>query len=427
MKRLFTKFIVSSLVFMTIGGFSQAQVNNIDFETVGKDWTWDVFENGNDDPALYSVVTNPDKSGINTSEECGKYIVNANAQPWAGIASTDIGEFTFDETNSTVKIMVYKTIISPVGMKFENADNSLSMEIKIPNTVVNEWEELTFDFTPHIGKTVAKLVLFPDFPDPRTAGSTNYFDNIVFEDGTAVILAEPTVAAPTPTAVQEDVISIFSNTYNNIAGANYNPYWEQATEFSMFDVAGKDVLKYAFLNYQGIEFDEQNVTGMNFINIDVWSPDATSVNFSLISNNSGEKSVLLSPIAIEAWTTFSIPLTEYSSQGLNLDKIYQFKLDLGSSKTFYVDNLYFSKENPASVIVPSENVNISIYPNPVIDKISVSSIANIKSIRIESLTGKQVLYSTEKTINLGSIPSGVYLISVELENGEVSTHKIIKL
>ncbi len=82
----------------------------------------------------------------------------------------------------------------------------------------------------------------------------------------------------------------------------------------MFNVAGKDVLKYAFLNYQGIEFDEQNVTDMNFINIDVWSPDATSVNFSLISNNSGEKAVLLSPIAIEAWTTFSIPLTEYSSQ-----------------------------------------------------------------------------------------------------------------
>ena len=322
--------------------------------------------------------------------------------------------------------MVYKTIISPVGMKFENADNSLSMEIKIPNTVVNEWEELTFDFTPHIGKTVARLVLFPDFPDSRTAGSTNYFDNIVFESGTPVVLGVPTVAAPTPTAAQEDVISIFSNTYDNISGANYNPGWNQATEFSMFDVAGKDVLKYAFLNYQGIEFADQDVTEMNFINIDVWSPDATSVNFSLINNGSGEKAVLLSPIVPETWTTFSIPLTEYSSQGLALDKIFQFKLDQGQSKTFYIDNLYFSKEAPTSANAPSENANISVYPNPVVDRITVSSVGEIKSVKIESLTGKQVLFSTERNVDLGSIPSGIYLISVELENGQVSTRKIIK-
>ena len=38
--------------------------------------------------------------------------------------------------------------------------------------------------------------------------------------------SEPTVNAPTPPVREAlDVISIFSDAYNNIAGANYNPDW----------------------------------------------------------------------------------------------------------------------------------------------------------------------------------------------------------
>lgn len=201
MKRLFTNIFVASLAFMAANGVINAQTT-IDFETVGQDWSWTLFENGDNDASLYSVVANPDMTGINASDNCAKYVINPIGAPWAGLWSDDMEDFTFNEDNAIIKLMVYKDVISPVGLKFENADGSVQFEVKVSNTVINEWEELTFDFTAQIGKSVTKFVFFPDFPATRTAGSTSYFDNIVFREDLGTGLTVPTIKdlsfAPNP-------------------------------------------------------------------------------------------------------------------------------------------------------------------------------------------------------------------------------------
>ena len=75
--------------------------------------------------------------------------------------------------------MVHKDVISDCAFKLEGP-GGFAHEVKVPNTVTNQWEKLTFDFTADIGKEVARIVFFPDFPAARTAGSMNYFDNIEF-------------------------------------------------------------------------------------------------------------------------------------------------------------------------------------------------------------------------------------------------------
>ncbi|MGK4568912.1 hypothetical protein [Flavobacterium sp. 3HN19-14] len=47
--------------------------------------------------------------------------------------------------------MVYKNVISDVGIKFATASGDSSGEIKVVNTLINQWEELTFDFTGKVG------------------------------------------------------------------------------------------------------------------------------------------------------------------------------------------------------------------------------------------------------------------------------------
>ena len=154
-------------------------LSTVNFETVGQDWAWTLFENGDNAPALYSVVDNPSTTGVNTSAKCAKYIVNTNGMPWAGLWSDNMVDFTFSESNCIVKVMVNKTVISDFDVKFEGAAG-LNFEKKVPNTKINEWEQLIFDFSNKIGSTVSRLVIIPDFPATRTAGSTNYFDNISF-------------------------------------------------------------------------------------------------------------------------------------------------------------------------------------------------------------------------------------------------------
>jgi hypothetical protein len=152
----------------------------IDFETVGQDWAWNLFSNGDNAPTLYSVVANPNSSGINTSANVAKYIVNVSGAPWAGLYSSNIGPFTFTSENCKLKVLVYKNVASFFDLKFENGDASIICEKKVSNTLVNQWEELSFDFSSFIGKSVSKLVIFPDFPAARTVGSINYWDNISF-------------------------------------------------------------------------------------------------------------------------------------------------------------------------------------------------------------------------------------------------------
>jgi hypothetical protein len=88
-----------------------------------------------------------------------------------------------DATNSIVKIMVYKSVISDVALKF-SVGAAAQSEIKVANTKINEWEELTFDFTGRIGLAetinIDSVIVFPDFEASRASDTVSYFDNITF-------------------------------------------------------------------------------------------------------------------------------------------------------------------------------------------------------------------------------------------------------
>lgn len=165
-----------------------APYNPIDFEAggFGADWTWTVFENDTN-PAV-EIVANPETTGINTSSTVAKITALTGGQPWVGSESlhgSDIGSFSFDSTNSIVKIMVYKTVISDVGLKFAEASGDAQPEVKVTNTLVNQWEELTFDLSGSIGQgatgIIDQIIIFPDFNlEGRTSDNVVYFDNITF-------------------------------------------------------------------------------------------------------------------------------------------------------------------------------------------------------------------------------------------------------
>jgi len=169
------------LAFAALLGLSvSAQNVPIDFEPTGHgaNWNWKVFENGYNPPLV--VVQNPDTNGINTSPNVARFEALQQGQPFVGCESmhgTDIGTFTIDQDNYIIRIMVYKTAISDVGIKLVRWDNWSLGEIKVANTKTHEWEQLEFNFSAHIGLTYDQIVIFPDFT-PRPADRTIYFDNV---------------------------------------------------------------------------------------------------------------------------------------------------------------------------------------------------------------------------------------------------------
>ena len=178
MKTLFAFFFLTFSILSAIG-----QNIPVDFESTGHgaSWTWTTFENDSN-PAL-EIVANPDFSGINSSSTVARFTALQTGQPFAGCETmhgADIGTFTIDASNSTIRIMVWKSTISDVGIKLVRADNWSLGEIKIANTKVNEWEQLTYDFSSHDGLTYDQIVVFPDFTS-RANNNVIYFDNIFGE------------------------------------------------------------------------------------------------------------------------------------------------------------------------------------------------------------------------------------------------------
>jgi len=199
-----------------------------------------------------------------------------------------------------------------------------------------------FDQPFHILLNLAVGGNFPGSPDGTTVfPATMEVDWVRVYSGEDVPSAptEPVVAAPTPTETEANVISLFSDAYVDIAGLDYNPAWGQATVVTQVDVAGNNTLKYAGLNYQGIDFtgNAQDVSGMDSLHLDFWTADSTALNVFLISPGPTETAFALT-VTPFTWVSVDIPLTAFA--GVDLASVIQMKFD--GNGTIFLDNLHFT-------------------------------------------------------------------------------------
>ena len=341
--------------------FAQDVTHTVDFESagVGADWNWIMAENADNPPMEF--IANPVSGDINTSATVAQFIARADGNPWALVHTIDDGEFTFDAANSTIRIMVYKPVLSPVAFKVEGGTGAAT-ELSVTNTLVNAWEELEFDFSALEGQMFSKIVIIPDNM-ARAQENILYLDNIQLPDGTVPPpLPEPVVAAPTPTIPEADVISIYSDAYTDVAGTNFNPGWGQSTVFSEVMVDGNNTLLYTGLNYQGTEYTAQDVSGMTSLHVDFWTANSTELHFFLISP--GLETPFALPVVLEEWVSVDIPLSAF--EAVDLTNVFQFKVT--GNGTVYFDNLFFHPvaDGPTEPVVAA--------PAPMHDAADVMSI-----------------------------------------------------
>ena len=174
-----------------------------------------------------------------------------------------------------------------------------------------------------------------------------------------VTFAPPATNPATPTHLSANVISVFSDAYTNISGTNFYPNWGQSTTHLDMTVAGNTIKRYDNLNYEGIEFvSNQNISTMENLHFDIWTPNCTSFDFYLINTNpQTERKVTVSP-SLSGWNSFDIPFASFS--GIDFTKIFQIKLVGNNGSTVYLDNIYFWRSASSPVItgfsVPAKNL-----------------------------------------------------------------------
>ena len=245
-------------------------------------------------------------------------------------------------------------------------------------------------------------------------------------------IGAPHINAPIPPARNNaDVISIFSNAYTNISGANYNPYWEQSgynsanTAFQPTD-SGNEVLAYTNFNYQGIEFNAiQNLSEMEFLHLDVWTVNELVPSVVVLS--SGPEIAHAMSNGDGKWQSIDIPvagITEDVTKAIHM----KFIGGDGYSQEIYVDNIYFWRA--ASLSTSNfETINVNVFPNPSQYNWTIRSENNISSIEVFNLLGKKVVSlspnSNETVIVSSTLKSGLYLAQIKTSLGSKSI-KLIK-
>jgi hypothetical protein len=421
------------LLLMFLAGIFTVTSQNapIDFEAGGNgaDWTWTVFENDTNPPL--EIVVNPDPSGINTSETVAKFTALQLGQPYAGVESmhgSDIGTFDLTASNALVNIMVYKTKISDVGIKYVTPSGGAQMELKVANTVVNQWELITIDFSDYIGlgetTGLDQIVIFPDFI-ARDADDVIYFDNISFgpfESGENIEL-------PVDFELDTDYGLIGFEGAESTVVVNPDTSGENTSETVVETIKTEGAQFYAGTAMgldAPIDFSESEI-----ISIKTWSPKA-DIPVRLKLEAAGDVFIELDTNTTleNQWETLT---WDFSGQTAGIDfttvvVFFEFVPDLpGDGSTYYYDDIEVAQ---ALSISDYESFSVSSFPNPVNDTWNVSSADEISQINIYNILGKNVAtfspYKNTYSLDMSHFDSGIYLIKIVSSIGETHTLKVLK-
>ena len=174
----------------------------------------------------------------------------------------------------------------------------------------------------------------------------------------SLLMAQPTTQPAAPTLAQADIISVFSDSYDEPpegANGNYNfdPSWDQATDCTVVtELGGTDlggeVIKMAGLNYQGLQYPTVDVSSKGKFHLDYFieGTNTTSLQVFVIKEGGGETGVNVDVAVTDQWVSADINLTEYSN--VDLTGVNQIKI-VGQG-TVYFDNLYFHGTAPAPIV-----------------------------------------------------------------------------
>ena len=352
---------------------------------------------GDDTPEAVEV-----ENGQNTSHTYaeGTYTVTATAYGITGLSTSLSQELVISfqaPENLEVTIENDAAVSKQVNVTV-NADYAITFDVYSGETGV------TTPVSANIGETA--IVQYSDAGiydiTIEVKGAAIQTTTYIEEDFEVTEILAPIAAAPTPPARQpQDVISIFSSAYSNVAGTNYFPDWGQGgqgSSWTMFDLAGDEMLQYINLSYQGIALADGttvDVSNMEYLHLDVWTSengDITDLETSIINNAGGTVTEAPVTTSLNAgqWTSLEIPISDYTDQGLTVSDIFQLKF-IGTpwaAGTVFIDNIYFYKQptNSTAQVINFEGGytlssfdggDISVIANPDSNGNSSSNVAQM--------------------------------------------------
>lgn len=333
---------------------------------------------GADDASSFSLVPNPHKTDLNSSDYVIEFLRDKNGNPWGGFWSALPTPIDVT-TNKYVHVKVWKSRISPLKFKIEGGTaGTLEVASMSPQTKTEAWEDIVFDFSSKTG-TYPTIAFMPDFEDPLTLNQdiTIYFDDILV---------------------------------NNVAGAAAPP--QQIVEVDM--------------NGSGMPFGSTVwISGTMGGTRGSWAgPGTIAENEMLDPDGDGIYSITLS--LADGGYEYKFFWGTGWDNGDNGPGNRAFTV-VGNSSTYYVwGTAGFTDTTSAQQIA---GASFKLFPNPVTNMMTIQS-PDMKGLIVSDLLGRTIKNFkfqavNSKQIDMSELHSGIYFISVQTSTG-TSTSKFIK-
>ncbi len=273
--------------------------------------------------------------------------------------------------------------------------------------------------------------------------SKNMTDSVGYSTGWTVMVNDAEVAIDTlyggaeenelafelATAITEDqVVTINYDGSGTVVSFDGMPLGAFENAFSVVNIVGADVPTASNLSIVGNPYKDSTLVGnYTFTDLDGDLEGVSKYQWWYASNENG---------------TDKLKVLGATKQSYKVEADYE-----GKYLAFEVTPIsatggedYLVGESAMSTFIEVliiDNINqdamsaISIFPNPVINNLTITNASNLVAIEVIDYTGRLVM--TQKTqgedelsINLGSLQSGVYMVQLVNANNQTTVRKIIK-
>ena len=99
----------------------------------------------------------------------------------------------------------------------------------------------------------------------------------------------------------------------------------------------------------------------------------------------------------------------------------------GSTTFGQVEDYTIQVNDAAAATINADKNKLSVYPNPFQDVLKISDIKGVKSISVSDVSGRQVKnLKPSAEMNLSDLKTGLYIVTLQMEDGTIQSFKAIK-
>ena len=276
----------------------------------------------------------------------------------------------------------------------ENISAEISLELSSDEWMEIQIDMANFDGTIDITQIDGMII---------KGNETIVIDDLLFYGNTPV-KEGPEISAEINEYVPENIISIFSDKFENIQNTNFTPDQDQTTEVSFFMVHEDSTLQLKNLDHHFISF-ESNIDASSMVkfHFNYWTQETENLSISLLNENGNEASHSIN-VKKHTWQRIELSLADVFSN-ISLNEISHLKFD--GDGTIFIDNIFFYKypeitEAPAPELDPeyvfslfSDTYTEYREAYPIYSKMNETMFSaphDASTVEVTDINGNNVLY-----------------------------------